>query len=83
MKYMVEMCRQLGVHTLAEGVETAEQYEFLSEIDCEMVQGFYMFKPEPVEMAIFKSQNVGSMVPIETQNERSEMCKKWIETSRP
>jgi len=83
MKYMVEMCRQLGVHTLAEGVETAEQYEFLSEIDCEMVQGFYMFKPEPVEMAIFKSQNVGSMVPIETQNERSEMCKRWIEASRP
>ena len=83
MKYMVKMCRQLGVHTLAEGVETAEQYEFLSEIDCEMVQGFYMFKPEPVEMAIFKSQNVGSMVPVETQNERSEMCKRWIEASRP
>ena len=78
LKYMVEMCRQLGVHTLAEGVETKEQYEFLSDIDCEMVQGFYMYKPEPVEMSIFKIQNTGAMVPIETQTERSEMCARWI-----
>ena len=78
MKYMVEMCREMGVHTLAEGVETKEQYEFLCDIDCEMVQGFYMFKPEPVEMAIFKIQNVGAIIPVETQTERSEMCGRWI-----
>ena len=78
MKYMVEMCREMGVHTLAEGVETREQYEFLCDIDCEMVQGFYMFKPEPVEMALFKIQNVGAIIPIETQTERSEMCERWI-----
>ncbi len=78
LKYMVEMCRQLGVHTLAEGVETKDQYEFLSDVDCEMVQGFYMFKPEPVEMAIFKMQNTGAMVPIEETGERKEMCARWI-----
>jgi hypothetical protein len=43
-----------------------------------MVQGFYMFKPEPVEMAIFKIQNVGAIIPIETQTERNEMCGRWI-----
>ena len=78
LKYMVEMCRQLGVHTLAEGVETKEQYDFLSDIDCEMVQGFYMFKPEPVEMSIFKIQNTGAMVPIEETGERKEMSARWI-----
>lgn len=54
MKHIVEMCREIGVHTLAEGVETEEQYDYLSSIDCEMVQGFYFYKPEPVDMAIFK-----------------------------
>jgi len=78
LKYMVEMCRQLEVHTLAEGVETKKQYEFLSDVDCEMVQGFYMYKPEPVEMSIFKIQNTGSMVPIEEAGERKEMCARWI-----
>lgn len=78
LKYMVEMCRRLGVHTLAEGVETKKQYEFLSDVDCEMVQGFYMYKPEPVEMSIFKIQNTGSMVPIEEAGERKEMCARWI-----
>lgn len=78
MKYMVEMCREMGVHTLAEGVETKEQYDFLSDIDCAMVQGFYMYKPEPVEMAIFKIQNVGSTVPVETKLERGEICDRWI-----
>ena len=78
MKHIVEMCREIGVHTLAEGVETEEQYDYLSSIDCEMVQGFYFYKPEPVETAIFKAQNAGSIVPIETQQERREMCNRWI-----
>lgn len=78
MKHIVEMCREIGVHTLAEGVETEEQYDYLSSIDCEMVQGFYFYKPEPVDMAIFKIKNAGSIVPIETQQERREMCNRWI-----
>jgi EAL domain-containing protein (putative c-di-GMP-specific phosphodiesterase class I) len=49
MKSIVSMCRQMGVHTLAEGIETEEHYQFLISIDCEMVQGFYFFRPEPLE----------------------------------
>lgn len=49
MKSIVSMCRQMGVHTLAEGIETEEHYQFLISIDCEMVQGFCFFRPEPLE----------------------------------
>lgn len=79
MKHIVEMCREVGVHTLAEGIETEEQFRFIASIDCEMVQGFYFYKPEPVEMSIFKAQNAGSMAPNETPQERREMCDKWLE----
>ena len=82
MKHIVEMCREIGVHTLAEGVETEDQYDFLTEIDCEMVQGFYFFKPESVDMAIFKTENAGSIVPIETPQERGELCNRWIRKGR-
>jgi EAL domain-containing protein (putative c-di-GMP-specific phosphodiesterase class I) len=57
MESITEMCRRMGIHTLAEGIETEEQYQFLCEIGCEMVQGFLFFRPEPVEKAIISIQN--------------------------
>ena len=52
MESITEMCRRMGVHTLAEGIETQEQYRFLYDIGCEMVQGFLFFRPEPLEQVI-------------------------------
>lgn len=42
---IVLMAKTLGVHTLAEGAETKEQVEFLKEIGCEKIQGYYFGKP--------------------------------------
>ena len=42
---IVNMAKSLGIHTLAEGIETAEQFEFLKSVGCEMVQGYYFAKP--------------------------------------
>lgn len=78
MKSITEMCRQMGVHTLAEGIETKDQYQFLLDIDCEMVQGFYFFKPEPVETAIENIRKSGPSLSLETQEERSEMGARWM-----
>ncbi len=41
----VQMAKELNIHTLAEGVETEEQVEFLKNIGCEKIQGFYYAKP--------------------------------------
>ena len=43
------MAKKLGIHTLAEGVETQEQYDFLREIGCERIQGYYKGKPVPFD----------------------------------
>lgn len=63
---MVKVSRELGVHTLAEGVETEAQYHFLQEIGCEMVQGFYFFKPDPVDVSIQNFRNRSADIPHET-----------------
>jgi len=42
---VVQMAKELGIHTLAEGVETAEHLEFLRNIGCEKIQGYYYAKP--------------------------------------
>lgn len=43
---VVNMAKRLGMQTLAEGVETKEQYDFLVEIGCEKLQGFLFGRPE-------------------------------------
>lgn len=45
---IVRMSKWLKIPTVAEGVETLEQVEFLRSIGCEYVQGFYFAKPLPV-----------------------------------
>ncbi|MBT8900365.1 diguanylate phosphodiesterase [Lactobacillus delbrueckii subsp. bulgaricus] len=43
----VKMAKDLGIHTLAEGVETKQQLDFLQSIGCERIQVFYYSKPLP------------------------------------
>jgi diguanylate cyclase (GGDEF)-like protein len=49
LRSLVLMAKNLGVHTLAEGVETKEQVDFLTSIGCEKLQGYYFGKPLPYE----------------------------------
>ncbi|MBQ7678540.1 MAG: EAL domain-containing protein, partial [Butyrivibrio sp.] len=49
---VVDMSKRIGVHTLAEGVETEEQLAFLRSIGCEKAQGYYIGKPMPYEACI-------------------------------
>lgn len=42
---VVNMAKAIGIHTLAEGVETQEQLNFLRGIGCEMLQGYYYARP--------------------------------------
>ena len=49
LRSMVDMCKHLGIRTLAEGVETGEQFAFLRSIGCELAQGFYFSKPDTPE----------------------------------
>ena len=49
IRSIVLMAKTLGIHTLAEGVETREQLEFLQQIGCEKIQGYYYAPPMPFE----------------------------------
>ncbi len=43
------MAKEIGIHTVAEGVETEEKYRFLKLAGCERMQGYYFGRPEPME----------------------------------
>ena len=46
---LMNMAISLGTETVCEGVETADQVEFLREIGCTRIQGYYYGKPIPFE----------------------------------
>lgn len=81
MKSIVELARQLGVRTLVEGMETEEHLAFLREIGCEFAQGFYYFRPEPLDAIRFRVSKGGPSVKCESAQERKAFELDWAEQS--
>ena len=48
IKMIIGLAKTLNATTVAEGVETAEQYAFLKEHGCDIIQGYYLSKPLPL-----------------------------------
>jgi diguanylate cyclase (GGDEF)-like protein/PAS domain S-box-containing protein len=44
---MIKMCHSLGITSVAEGVERAEEAEELERMGCTLAQGFYFERPMP------------------------------------
>ncbi len=44
----IHIVRDLEMKAVAEGIETQEQIDFLKDIECDMVQGYFYAKPMPV-----------------------------------
>lgn len=49
---IIILAKSLGIHTLAEGVETQDQIDFLKSTGCEIIQGYYYSAPEPFDEAV-------------------------------
>ena len=47
IKTIISMARNLDIETVAEGVETKDQQEFLCDQGCRMMQGFFFGRPMP------------------------------------
>jgi EAL domain-containing protein (putative c-di-GMP-specific phosphodiesterase class I) len=46
---VLELSRSLGIGVVAEGVETTVQLNTLRELGCELVQGYLVSRPQPVD----------------------------------
>jgi len=64
----VKMAMALGVETVCEGVETREQVEFLREVGCTKLQGYYFCKPISME-AIVERYRKGTQIGFENPDE--------------
>ncbi len=49
IKSIVMLAKELELGVIAEGIETKEEVEYLREIECNNIQGYYFCKPVPLE----------------------------------
>ncbi len=66
---LMKMATALGLDTVCEGVETAEQVAFLREIGCSKLQGYYYCKPIPFEKVLERYEKgiqIGFEDPVES-----------------
>ena len=52
VRTIVQLAGSLSLQVVAEGVETAAQYDALRVLGCDKIQGFYVSRPKPVGDAV-------------------------------
>ena len=63
----IGMAHAFGADTIAEGVENDQQLSFLADAGCDMIQGYYFYKPMPEESFVDILNNPG----------KTEMMLTW------
>ncbi|MBO5408374.1 MAG: EAL domain-containing protein [Clostridia bacterium] len=60
LKNIVQTAKELGMKTLCEGVETEEHKRLVTEAGCDMMQGYYCYRPMPVSRLeeLFRNEEI-------------------------
>ncbi|MGL5098700.1 MAG: putative bifunctional diguanylate cyclase/phosphodiesterase [Fusobacteriaceae bacterium] len=45
VKAVIAMCREMGIETIAEGVENSHHFQILKDFGCDRIQGYYISEP--------------------------------------
>lgn len=45
----ISLAKKLDMKIVAEGIETREQVDFLANMNCDLIQGYYFAKPMPID----------------------------------
>ncbi len=68
---IIAMVTKLGIKSVAEGVETRDQYEFLMHEGCSEIQGYYLTQPMPEEsMALYLKHPVPDAEVVSKNNDK-------------
>lgn len=52
---IIEIGHRMGMKVVAEGVETLDEYQTCKKLKCDMIQGYYLHRPEPQESLLTKT----------------------------
>ena len=61
VQHIISLAKQLGITTVAEGVETREQVQMLQQLGCDVVQGFFF--SQPLQVAEYEALLIDDRLP--------------------
>ena len=68
VKSIIDLAHNLGLQTVAEGVETSRSVEMLTAYGCDVVQGYLIGMPMPIaETLLWLERGKGRSLPIESE----------------
>ena len=76
LRKLMEMAKELGVDTVCEGVETKEQKQFLQEIGCSRLQGYYFCRPVPYAEIVERNRK-GIQIGYESAEEAARFGRQY------
>lgn len=62
ISHLISMFKKMNMKIVAEGVETKQQLDMLTAMECDFIQGYYFAKPMPVDEFVKLLQN-NQMIP--------------------
>ena len=54
ISHVIKVCHEMNMKVVAEGVENLDQWNILQELQCDLIQGYYINKP--ISVAAFEKQ---------------------------
>ncbi|MBR4093446.1 MAG: EAL domain-containing protein [Oscillospiraceae bacterium] len=75
----IAMAKHLRMQTVAEGIETRQQVDFLCSLGCDLIQGYYFARPMPIDE--FERNNGYNAVPEQEETVSEGVVSE--ETSEP
>lgn len=80
LRPIISMSKSLGIHTLAKGIETEEQLDFLKSVGCEIIQGYYYASGKPSEDAnVEKTLSIDSTYKKSKPNETHDKADSVVD----
>ncbi len=49
VRAIIDLAHNLGLRVVAEGAESQDEWDMLARFDCDIVQGYYISRPQPAE----------------------------------
>ena len=83
IRAIIAIARAAGIETLAEGMETEEQKEFLSSVGCDLGQGFLLRRPIPLDSILYIVKSDSYVGRWETDAERSDFHSRRLTLRNP
>ena len=78
----IAMAKHLRMQTVAEGIETRQQVDFLCSLGCDLIQGYYFARPMPVD-EFERNNGYDSVSPVSDEISSEEITESVVETEEP